>query len=125
MIDNSVAAQGVVLLGCGKMGSAMLEGWLAGGLPASCVHVIDPAPSDWLRSTGVHLNQTLPDRPAILILAIKPQMMDAALPQAESLGGGDTLVLSIAAGTMIHRFQAVFGAPCQIRPRPSVRGSPR
>ena len=47
-----VAERGLVLLGCGKMGSAMLQGWLTDGLPPASVSVIDPKPSDWLQSTG-------------------------------------------------------------------------
>ncbi len=109
-MSDTLTERGLVLLGCGKMGSAMLEGWLAGGLAPSSVHVIDPAPSDWLQSTGVNINTPLPDSPAILIVAVKPQMMGAALPKASALGGGDTLVVSIAAGTMIARFEDTFGA---------------
>jgi pyrroline-5-carboxylate reductase len=44
---------GLVLLGCGKMGSALLKGWLARGLQPGAVHVIEPRPSDWLQGTGV------------------------------------------------------------------------
>jgi pyrroline-5-carboxylate reductase len=103
-----------VLLGCGKMGSAMLEGWLAQGVPPGSVHVIEPYPSDWLKSTGVHLNEPLPAAPAIVLLAVKPQMMGAALPQVVALGGGDTLFLSIAAGTTIVSFEETFGAATPI-----------
>ena len=46
MKDGILAEKGLVLLGCGKMGSAMLEGWLKRGLPASSVWVTDPNPSD-------------------------------------------------------------------------------
>ena len=52
MQDERIAAQGLVLLGCGKMGSAMLAGWLDRGLPPAKVWVLDPAPSDWLEGTG-------------------------------------------------------------------------
>ena len=58
---NDVSRRGLVLLGCGKMGSAMLQGWLDGGLKASSVWVLDPFPSDWLASLdGLHLNADLP-----------------------------------------------------------------
>ena len=70
-----VAERGLVLLGCGKMGSAMLQGWLSDGLPATSVWVIDPNPSAWLQSTGVHINAELPARPAVVLIAVKPQMM--------------------------------------------------
>lgn len=58
MSMDDVARRGLVLLGCGKMGSALLDGWLKGGLPAASVWVIDPAPSDWLQGTGFILTQT-------------------------------------------------------------------
>ena len=106
---EDVARRGLVLLGCGRMGGAMLKGWLEGGLPAASVYVIDPHPSDWLRGTGVRLNSGLPDAPAVALVAVKPQMMGDALPALASLGGGDTLVISVAAGTPISAFEAVLG----------------
>jgi pyrroline-5-carboxylate reductase len=109
-----VAARGIVLLGCGKMGGAMLAGWLAGGLPASSVWVIDPAPSDWLKGQGVHLNEPLPASPAVALIAVKPQMMGAALPAMQGLGNGATLFISVAAGTQINAFEAALGAKTPI-----------
>lgn len=106
---SEIERRGLVLLGCGKMGSAMLAGWLARGLSPGAVHVIDPAPSDWLKDTGVSLSGDLPEAPAILVVAVKPQMMGDALPGAARFGGGGTLVLSVAAGTPIPRFEAAFG----------------
>lgn len=107
---NDVAARGLVLLGCGKMGSAMLAGWLKGGLPAESVSVLDPYPSDWLRETGVHINVDLPNDPAVALVAVKPQMMGDALPAMQALGNSNTLFVSVAAGTSIARFEAVLGA---------------
>jgi pyrroline-5-carboxylate reductase len=107
---ENVAARGLVLLGCGKMGSAMLAGWLEGGLPSGSVWVQDPNPSDWLRLQGVHINAALPDAPAIVLVAVKPQMMRAALPGLVALGGGETLFVSVAAGTPISFYEEVLGA---------------
>ena len=111
---DDVARRGLVLLGCGKMGSALLDGWLKGGLPATSVWVLDPAPSDWLMVTGVHVNVGLPDDPAVALVAVKPQMMGAALPSMQRLGGGGTLFVSVAAGTPLARFEAAFGAETPI-----------
>lgn len=105
-----VAERGLVLLGCGKMGSAMLAGWLESGLPASSVWVIDPYASDWVKSQGVHVNTDLPESPAIALIAVKPQMMGEALPSMQALGNGETLFVSVAAGTSIATFQDVLGA---------------
>lgn len=110
MTSTDLARRGLVLLGCGKMGSAMLQGWLNDGLPPASVHVIDPAPSDWLQATGVHINEALPTSPAIVLVAVKPQMMGDALPAISQMAQGETLFVSVAAGVTLARFEAVLGA---------------
>lgn len=102
--------RGLVLVGCGKMGSAMLDGWLRGGMPPASVWVRDPNPSDWLRNTGVNLNAELPEAPAMIVVAVKPQMMQSALPDIASFGGGRTCFVSVAAGTPIAAFEELLGA---------------
>ena len=109
MQESRIAREGLVLLGCGKMGSAMLAGWLAQGLPASSVWVVDPKPSDWLKSTGVDLTGKLPDAPAIVLVAVKPQMMSDALPTLQAMGNGNTLFVSVAAGVTLSYFEDVLG----------------
>ncbi len=109
-----VAERGIVLLGCGKMGSALLAGWLQSGLAPDSVHVIDPAPSDWLTAQRVRINAPLPAAPAVVLLAVKPQMMGDALPAISGFSGGRTLFLSIAAGTRIARFEEVLGSDSPI-----------
>jgi pyrroline-5-carboxylate reductase len=52
----------------------------------------------------------LPDAPAVVVIAVKPQMMGDALPAITALAGGDTVFLSIAAGTPLSAFEAAFGA---------------
>lgn len=116
---SAISARGLVLLGCGKMGSAMLSGWLAHGLPAASVWVIDPNPSDWVKAQGVHLNAPLPAHPAVVLVAVKPQMMGAALPTLKAMGGGGTLFVTVAAGTTIATYEAVLGAAT-----PLVRAMP-
>ncbi|MDJ1008954.1 MAG: pyrroline-5-carboxylate reductase [Paracoccaceae bacterium] len=106
---GDIETRGLVLLGCGRMGSALLKGWIGQGLDPEAVHVVEPAPSDWLQAAGVHLNGPLPEAPAVLMLAVKPQVMEEALAGLGGLGGGRTLVLSIAAGTSIRSLEQVFG----------------
>ncbi|KAF0676622.1 pyrroline-5-carboxylate reductase [Profundibacterium mesophilum] len=107
---DDLRTRGLVLVGCGKMGSAMLDGWLRSGFPASSVWVIDPKPGDWLAASGVHLNEGLPERPAMVVVAVKPQVMDTALPGISELGRGDTTFLSVAAGVTIATFEDRLGA---------------
>ncbi len=107
---DDVRERGMVLLGCGRMGGAMLRGWLARGVRPDSVFVLDPVPSDWLRDTRVRINEPLPADPALAVVAVKPQMMDEALPALAPLGGGRTLILSVAAGTGIARLEAALGA---------------
>lgn len=114
MKDSRVARDGLVLLGCGKMGSAMLAGWLARGLPPSAVWVVDPKPSDWVQQTGVNLNATLPATPAVVLVAVKPQMMAEALPTLQAMGNGKTVFVSVAAGTTIGYFESTLGADTPI-----------
>lgn len=92
------------------MGSAMLAGWLARGVAPESVSVIDPAPSDWLRGTGVRLGAA-GTPPGVAVIAVKPQVMDDALPV---LTGGDILFVSVAAGVPIARFEAALGREARI-----------
>ncbi len=113
---DTINRQGLVLLGCGKMGSAMLEGWLGRGLVLNRTWVIDPHPSDWVRDLairGLHLNAALPAAPAVVLIAVKPQMMGAALGQIAGFGGV-ALIMTVAAGTTIASYEAVFGPATRI-----------
>ena len=107
---QDVARRGVVVLGCGAMGSALLRGWLKGGLASSSVWVLEPFPSDWLSAMeGLNLNTGLPGDPAIVLVAVKPQMIGTALVALRGLGNGNTVFLGVAAGTRISAYAAVLG----------------
>jgi pyrroline-5-carboxylate reductase len=114
MENSRIGQEGLVLLGCGKMGSAMLAGWLARGLPPTTVWVVDPHPSEWLRNTGVHLNEDLPEAPGAVLVAVKPQMMAEALPTLKKMGGSSTVFVSVAAGVTIETFERILGADTPI-----------
>ncbi|MFD2173268.1 pyrroline-5-carboxylate reductase [Rhodobacter lacus] len=111
---SGIESRGLVLLGCGKMGSALLAGWLGEGLSPAAVHVTDPSPSAWLKGTGVALNGPLPEAPAVVLIAVKPQMMAAALPSLTAMGGGKTLFVTVAAGTTLATYEAILGAATPI-----------
>jgi pyrroline-5-carboxylate reductase len=94
----------VVLVGAGKMGGAMAEGWLVGGLPASSLTLIEPNPSQEIKALtarGVALNPKATAPPDLVVMAIKPQALDQVAPQVASLVSQRTLVLSIIAGKTI------------------------
>jgi pyrroline-5-carboxylate reductase len=102
----------IALAGAGKMGGAMLTGWLAGGLDASRIIVAEPFPSDDIKALaakGVRLNPNDAGTADTLVVAVKPQMFREAGPALKQLVGPDTLVVSIMAGTPIAALEQVCG----------------
>lgn len=107
----------LVLVGAGKMGGALLSGWLGKGLSPKQVFVRDPAPSPdvarLIAERGIALNFSVADiaarKPAVVLLAVKPQAIESVLPELGRLVSPDTLFLSIAAGTNLLRLQELLG----------------
>jgi pyrroline-5-carboxylate reductase len=94
------------------MGGAMLAGWLKRGLSPAQIIVQDPGPppatAELLAKHGirtVHALESLPAPPSVLLMAVKPQVMDEVLPPLARLVGPGTVVLSIAAGRTIASFE--------------------
>jgi pyrroline-5-carboxylate reductase len=104
----------IALAGAGKMGGAMLTGWLAGGLDARRVVVIEPHPSPEigaLAAQGIQLNPPAQDTGEVdtLVVAVKPQSFREAGATLKPFTGPSTLVVSIMAGTTIASLEAVCG----------------
>jgi len=102
----------IALAGAGKMGGAMLTGWLAGGLDANRVIVVEPFLADDIKALaakGVRLNPKDAGTADTLVVAVKPQMFREAGPALKKLVGPGTLVVSIMAGTPIAVLEAVCG----------------
>jgi pyrroline-5-carboxylate reductase len=104
----------IVLAGAGKMGSAMLSGWLAQGLAAKSVVVIEPQPSDDIRALaagGVRLNPPAKHigEVAALVIALKPQAFREAGPGLRPYAAPSTLVVSIMAGMTVASIATVCG----------------
>jgi pyrroline-5-carboxylate reductase len=102
----------LVLAGAGKMGGAMLSGWLAQGLEARNLVVIEPHPSDEIKALatkGVRLNPQAKDvgGAATLVIALKPQMFREAGAMLKTFAGPSTLVVSIMAGMTIASIEQV------------------
>jgi pyrroline-5-carboxylate reductase len=110
----------LVLIGAGKMGGAMLEGWMKAGVSPSQVVALDPNPPAevklMLDTQGVRHNpplQSIEDA-EVLLVAVKPQVMDEVLLPLASLGRSNPLIISIAAGKTIASFERHFGTHAAI-----------
>lgn len=124
--NPSALPASLVLAGAGKMGGAMLRGWLALGMKGASVTAVDPYVSDEMKalaaSDGVRL-ATAPAgvaAPEVLVLAVKPQMLDAAAADFAHLVGPDTLVVSIMAGKTIGDIAARLPAKSIVRCMPNT-----
>jgi pyrroline-5-carboxylate reductase len=115
----------LALVGAGKMGGAMLDGWLALGLDPRNVVVIEPHPSDEiaaLSQKGIALN---PPAGAIgnigtIVLAVKPQIAADVLPPVAAFAGADTVVVSIMAGKTLAFLEAGFPNAAIVRAMPNT-----
>lgn len=116
----------LLLVGGGKMGDALLAGWRAAGMAGGDVLVVEPdAPrrTALMARHGIRAEAT-PEllegsRPRTLVVAVKPQVLEAALGPCRAIIGPDTLVLSIAAGKTLATLERLFGPD-----RPIVRAMP-
>ncbi len=107
----------LLLVGCGKMGTALLKGWIDQGLAQDEVMVVEPqaaARQSIEVELGVKVVAGVGDitsdfRCRAAVFAVKPQMMADVLPHYVDHVAGGSLVISIAAGTSIARFEDVFG----------------
>lgn len=118
--DNSRRGP-ILLVGGGKMGGAMLAGWLKHGVAPADILVIEPdrAAGAALRErTKVGVSDSLPERleraPGMVIFAVKPQVLAAVAPPYKRFVGPDTAFLSIAAGKTIAFFERHLGANAAI-----------
>ncbi len=124
----SFTVQGPLLLaGAGKMGGAILSGLLARGLDARSVIVQDPDPArpvaDFLADNGIDVLpfiDELTQPPGVILIAVKPQVMDAVLPPLAKLAGPETLILSIAAGRRIATFEKHLPGAAIVRAMPNT-----
>jgi pyrroline-5-carboxylate reductase len=101
----------LLLVGAGKMGGALLSGWLDGGLEPAQVQIIEPQPSAdtvaLCARHGLALNPDLTNlaTPAAIVMAVKPQAMDQVFPAIARYAGPHTVTLSIAAGKTVASFE--------------------
>ena len=119
-MDGLETVAQLCLVGAGNMGGAMLRGWLESGYPASHIRVIDPSPPDAMAKAiseaGVALHESAEGVGDVdlLIVAVKPQIMDKVLPGLASLVTSENALLSVAAGTTIAQLAAPFVSNARI-----------
>ena len=109
----------LVLAGAGKMGGALLDGWLRLGLNAASVGVIEPSPSPQISALvqrGVRLN---PDMRALanisaIVLAVKPQTAPEVMPTLTPMIAASTVVISIMAGRTLQFLTRALGNRCAL-----------
>jgi pyrroline-5-carboxylate reductase len=109
----------LVLAGAGKMGSALLEGWLRSGLAPHNVAVLEPQPSPHisaLAARGLRLNPA----PAALsnvdavVVAVKPQVAAQVIRPLAPMIGASTVVVSIMAGRTLRFISDALAKPCAL-----------
>jgi pyrroline-5-carboxylate reductase len=113
----------LVLVGAGKMGGAMLEGWLALGLDPACIVVFEPKPSDditTLAARGVRLNPASVNDASVIVIAIKPQDAAAVVPTLKPLARANTVAISIMAGPKLDFLQSALGELAIVRAMPNT-----
>lgn len=124
MQQNKTAPLNIALAGCGKMGTALLRGWIKAGT-ASQITILDPEPppQDIMRTSFITHTKTaenlLSATPDILMLAVKPQIMDEVCRTMQPILSPDIPVLSIAAGRTLQSFANIFG-----QTQPVIRSMP-
>ena len=111
----------LVLVGAGKMGGALLTGWIERGLEPAHVYILDPQPSDDITALAKSAElrvldspEHVPPGPSVIVLAVKPQIMDDVLPGLKTCIAKQTVVLSIAAGRTIESLQRHLGTDTAI-----------
>jgi len=120
----------VLLIGAGRMGSALLKGWRAKKIKP--LIVVEPRPSEEIRKLARAKAITLVAAPSQVkakaigacIVAIKPQVLKGEAPALAAIAGSGTLMLSIAAGTSVAALQAAWGKRARIiRAMPNTPGA--
>jgi pyrroline-5-carboxylate reductase len=116
----------LVLVGCGKMGSALLRGWIADGAALRFL-VVEPAgpPPGLAAETAVSWHRTAEElagepTPDVVVFAVKPQVIDAVLPGYRRWAGPQTLFVSIVAGKTIAGMTRHLGPAALVRTMPNT-----
>ena len=99
------------MVGCGNMGSAMLDGWIAGGVDPAHVSVVRPSGESVGHGIRVTTDYPEDEVPAIVLLAMKPHQLDLVAPALAPILDPGTILVSILAGVESASLRARFPAP--------------
>jgi pyrroline-5-carboxylate reductase len=115
----------VVLVGAGKMGGALLEGWIGLGIDPARLAVIEPQPAAPVAALGERGLRINPDaatlRPAAVVIAVKPQIAPQIMPDIAALMTPSTVAVSIMAGRTIAFIAGVLpGGAAVVRAMPNT-----
>lgn len=115
----------VMLVGAGKMGLALARGWLDAGLPPNHLLLVDPMPNPAAQQLAEDYGLTLNTDasgllPNVLVLAVKPQVIDAVMESLQPIVGPHTLAISIAAGIDIARLSRGLDMGRVVRTMPNT-----
>ncbi|MEJ1967221.1 MAG: pyrroline-5-carboxylate reductase [Rhizomicrobium sp.] len=118
----------ILLIGAGRMGGALLKGWIARGIGP--VVAVEPAPSAALKTLakkhGVTVRASADgiDTARACIVALKPQVLKGQAAALKPVAQSGALMLSIAAGTSIRAMRAAWGRDARVvRAMPNTPGS--
>jgi pyrroline-5-carboxylate reductase len=119
----------IVLVGCGRMGSALLKGWLARGVKS--IAVVEPKPSAQLKALAKKKSislfaapSELRGKPSVCVVAIKPQVLKGEAATLAGFAAGGALMISIAAGTSVAALTNAWGRKARIiRAMPNTPGA--
>ncbi|MFD2264807.1 pyrroline-5-carboxylate reductase [Lacibacterium aquatile] len=119
----------VLLVGCGKMGGAMARGWLKAGVEK--IVIVEPYPAaigdDLANHPKVTSAATIDalgvEIPSTVVLAVKPQMMAAALEQLAPKLSSGALVVTIAAGKVMEFYRQYLPKAALVRAMPNLPAS--
>jgi pyrroline-5-carboxylate reductase len=125
-MTRSEALAEILLVGCGKMGSALLSGWLQSARVGR-IEIVEPHPPHLPEpiAARVHLHAAAETvdadwRPDVVVFAVKPQVIAGVVPGYRPIAAAGTLVLSIAAGKTIAGFEHLLGPAAIIRAMPNT-----
>lgn len=108
----------LLLVGAGNLGGALLCGWIESGITPGQIVVQDPGPpshmAEFIKQHGIQCVENAAelgiDNLEVVVLAVKPQIMDAVLPSVKPHVSASTVFLSVAAGKTVDYFEAGLGS---------------